>query len=405
MLYRPEDFEPLTDEPWDEDRIRAGIREIVDDTDAAFRGPKLLWRADDWDRWQCDEPAEDAVLRSCGRPLGARRPAATATTPRRGSISPRSRSRTLERHAAKPDFMASGFGRARAERESALLRASRGSCSSAFRLSHRAGRLADDAPPARPGEHRRTRPTRSCGALAGTLIAARLMLDWTQDARWREAWDESADGASRAPRFRRAVDAAAVRAYGRAISAPCTVSSETSWRSRRCSTRSVGRAALHRTSNAVLERAQRRRGRARELAAYDERGARAQDGRSSASQWCHGAPGVVCIGAPTTSTRSSSSPAPSSRGAPGAHGDERGSSICHGTAGNGYALLKAFARTGDERWLERARRFAVHALAQMRRQRTSRGRGRYSLWTGDLGVALYLADCLDARTAYPVLDA
>ena len=99
------------------------------------------------------------------------------------------------------------------------------------------------------------------------------------------------------------------------------------------------------------------------------------------------------------------SPARSSRGAAGAHRDEKGSSICHGTAGNGYALLKAFARTGDERWLERARRFAVHALAQMRRQRTSRGRGRYSLWTGDLGVALYLADCLDARTAYPVLDA
>jgi hypothetical protein len=41
----------------------------------------------------------------------------------------------------------------------------------------------------------------------------------------------------------------------------------------------------------------------------------------------------------------------------------------------------------------------------MRRQRSSRGRGRYSLWTGDLGVALYLADCLDSRTAYPVLDA
>ena len=53
----------------------------------------------------------------------------------------------------------------------------------------------------------------------------------------------------------------------------------------------------------------------------------------------------------------------------GAHRDAKGASICHGTAGNGYALLKAFARTGDERWLERARRFAVHALAQMRRQR------------------------------------
>ena len=47
----------------------------------------------------------------------------------------------------------------------------------------------------------------------------------------------------------------------------------------------------------------------------------------------------------------------------------------------------------------------MHALAQMRRQRSARGRGRYSLFTGDLGVALYLADCLDARTAYPVLDA
>jgi hypothetical protein len=40
MLYRPEDFEPLSEESWDEARIRAGIREIVDDTDGALRGPK-----------------------------------------------------------------------------------------------------------------------------------------------------------------------------------------------------------------------------------------------------------------------------------------------------------------------------------------------------------------------------
>ena len=80
---------------------------------------------------------------------------------------------------------------------------------------------------------------------------------------------------------------------------------------------------------------------------------------------------------------------------------KRGSSICHGTAGNGYALLKTFERTGDERWLDRARRFAVHALAQVRRQRSARGRGRYSLFTGDPGVALYLASCLDARCRVP----
>ena len=29
---------------------------------------------------------------------------------------------------------------------------------------------------------------------------------------------------------------------------------------------------------------------------------------------------------------------------------------------------------------------------------------RYSLWTGDVGVALFAADCLDANTRYPVLE-
>ena len=79
---------------------------------------------------------------------------------------------------------------------------------------------------------------------------------------------------------------------------------------------------------------------------------------------------------------------------------EKGPGICHGTAGNGYAFLKTFERTGDEEWLLRARRFAMHALEQVER----RGRGRYSLWTGDLGVALFAADCLEARTEYPVLE-
>jgi uncharacterized protein YyaL (SSP411 family) len=84
----------------------------------------------------------------------------------------------------------------------------------------------------------------------------------------------------------------------------------------------------------------------------------------------------------------------------GPHGREKGPGICHGTAGNGYAFLKAFERTGDERWLERARRFAVHALEQVR----ERGRGRYSLFTGDVGAALFAADCIDARAQYPIMD-
>ncbi len=84
---------------------------------------------------------------------------------------------------------------------------------------------------------------------------------------------------------------------------------------------------------------------------------------------------------------------------------DKGPGICHGTAGSGYALLKTFARTGDELWLERARRFCVHALRQVERARAEHGRGRYALWVGDVGVALYAAGCLEARAAYPVVDA
>ena len=88
----------------------------------------------------------------------------------------------------------------------------------------------------------------------------------------------------------------------------------------------------------------------------------------------------------------------------GAHQDEKGHGICHGTAGNGFALLKAFARTGDELWLERARRFAVHALAQAERIATASGRRRYSLFTGDVGTALFAAACLDGDTRFPIID-
>jgi hypothetical protein len=78
---------------------------------------------------------------------------------------------------------------------------------------------------------------------------------------------------------------------------------------------------------------------------------------------------------------------------------EKGSGLCHGTAGNGYALLKTFERTGDELWLDRARAFAVHALEQARSQPP-----RYSLFTGGVGAALFAQDCLDARPRFPVLD-
>jgi hypothetical protein len=46
----------------------------------------------------------------------------------------------------------------------------------------------------------------------------------------------------------------------------------------------------------------------------------------------------------------------------------------------------------------------MHAIAQVERDRADYGRGRYSLWTGDVGAALYLRSCLDADAPFPTLD-
>jgi hypothetical protein len=82
----------------------------------------------------------------------------------------------------------------------------------------------------------------------------------------------------------------------------------------------------------------------------------------------------------------------------------KGSNLCHGTGGNGYAFLKLYRRTRDARWLERARAFAMAAIAQCREARAMHGRGRYSLWTGDVGLAVYLRDCISGEPQFPTVD-
>ena len=115
-------------------------------------------------------------------------------------------------------------------------------------------------------------------------------------------------------------------------------------------------------------------------------------------QWCHGAPGIVATAAPYLDEELLLAGAELGWRA-GPPGLEKGPGICHGTAGNGYALLRTFDRTQDERWLDRARRFAMHALEQVERREP-----RYSLFTGDVGAALFASDCLDARARYPILE-
>ena len=82
----------------------------------------------------------------------------------------------------------------------------------------------------------------------------------------------------------------------------------------------------------------------------------------------------------------------------------KGGGLCHGTGGNGYAFLKLYRRTRDAIWLERARSFAMTAIRQYQEARSHFGRGRYSLWTGDVGLAIYLWDCLTAEPRFPTID-
>lgn len=121
-------------------------------------------------------------------------------------------------------------------------------------------------------------------------------------------------------------------------------------------------------------------------------------------QFCHGAPGFVIslAGFPGEALDDVLLGAGAATWAAGPLA--KGANLCHGTAGNGYAFLALYRRTGDRIWLERARAFAMHALAQVERDARAYGQLRYSLWTGDLGLAIYLWDCIRAQAQFPTLD-
>lgn len=118
-------------------------------------------------------------------------------------------------------------------------------------------------------------------------------------------------------------------------------------------------------------------------------------------QWCHGAPGIVVALANAPRNRALDALLLEGGELTWRAGPLRkGHGLCHGTAGNGYAFLKLHRRTRDAKWLDRARRFAMHAIAQYE----ARDAGRYTLFTGDLGLALYLRACIDVDERFPILD-
>ena len=379
MLYDPELHEPLTDEAWDEGRVRDAVARIVADADAAFDADRL-WPAEEWDVYMATPPLKNLYVGASGViwALDALRRRSLAETDIDLAAAA---TRTIEAWRELPDY--AQWDAVPDAAASALLTGESGPLIVGWRIAP-SSELADELF-ARVRENVGNAAVEIMWGAPGTMLAAQAMLEWTGEERWAEAWRENAESVWAA----RDDDGLWTnRLYGETFRSLTPVHGL------------VGnvlalrpdprREQLEReTAEALAGLAVREGG----LANWPTR-----EGRLKL-QWCSGAPGIV------SGTASYLEEELLLGGAEliwqaGPAGMEKGSGICHGTAGNGHAFLRVFERTGDEVWLERARRYATHALGQVER----RGQGRYSLWTGDVGVALYAADCIDGVSRYPVLE-
>jgi Lanthionine synthetase C-like protein len=348
--------------------VRDGIVAIVTDADAAF-DPDELWRAHDWDGYKAALPLKNLYVGAAGMVFALddlrRRGLAETTLDLPAVVQG-----ALERWRAEPDYV---DGEIFPEPAAAgLLTGEAGILLVACRLgldckgdlqSLIRENLANDAEDLMWGT-------------PGTLIAAAAM-----------GWDDLARESAAALASRRDADGL--------------------WTQRLWGTSFRGVGTIHGLAGNVLALLQVADARDEALradsAAALARAANREDGLANWSsdgklQWCAGAPGVV------SAARSYLDEELLLAGAElvwraGAPGEEKGHGICHGTSGNGFALLAAFERTQDELWLGRARRFAVHALAQ-----AVRTTSRYSLFTGGTGTALFAAACLEGDARYPVFE-
>ena len=390
MLYRPEAFEPLTDEPWAEQRVRRAIRAIVADADDALRGPRLLWKADAWDRWHGTSPMKNLYVGAAGVLWALEELRTRGHAETRLDLADLA-SRTLELSRERPDYI-KGW-KLPEPRESSLFHGETGILVVAWRLAP-SDELADDL-------YERVRANVDNEAeevmwgTPGTLIAAQAMLAWTGEERWRDAWHESAE----ALWARRDGEGLwTQRLYGqeaRSLTPPHGLVGNVQALLPLLDEERQGE--LKRQSNELLARTAVVEDGLANWPPREGLELPASDGQIRV-QWCAGAPGIVIAAADYLDEELLLAGAELAWQA-GPPGMEKGPGICHGTAGNGYAFLKVFERTGDERWLDRARRFTMHALSQVERRPR-----RYSLWTGDAGVALFAADCLEGRSRYPVLE-
>jgi Lanthionine synthetase C-like protein len=391
MLYRPDAFEPLTRKSWNAGRVADAIGAIVADADVAYRGPKLFWKAAAWDKWQATSPMKNLYVGTAGVLWALdelRRRAHAESQLDLADLAVRN----VELSRARPDI--GKWVKLPGPPESGFMTGESGILLVAYRLAPRPEFA--DALLARVRANVETDTNEIMWGAPGTLIVSRLMHEWTGDQRWRAVRDDTAE----AVLARRESNGLWTgRLYGqevKGLTPPHGVVGNV--QALRPVLNAKRRGVLERDTAAILARTAIRENGLANWPPRDRPTLPGPDGQIRV-QWCAGAPGMVAAAWDymdedllLAGAELAWKTGPSSL--------EKGPGICHGTAGNGYAFLKAFARTGDELWLERARKFAVHALEQVERLP-----GRYSLWTGGVGVALYAAACIDERTDYPFFDA
>jgi len=379
VLYQPDAHVPLVENRWNPARARAAIREIVEDTEAAFEGG--------WPNHPRDEEGERRLRTVYLGAAGVVQ--ALDLLQRRGLVELRHDYVPFLEQGYEPDFP-------EADHERSLWMGETGIRLALHRLApseENANRLAELVAANARDERREL-----MWGSPGTMLAARALHELTGEARWLELWCESAawlrgqwDPATNlwTQHLYSMVEQFIGPAHG---FAGCVVA-----------LLPEADDELHRRAAGVMRRHAVEEDGLANWPPTSSEGLMSRRGQVRV-QWCHGAPGIVaslCPVAPTDDEHERLLLAGGEltwRAGPLA----KGANLCHGTAGNGYAFLALFERTGDELWLDRARAFAMHALAQVARERAELGRGRYTLWTGDPGTALYLADCVGGSGGLPL---
>ncbi len=363
-LWRLSEHEPLAGAEWDEARVEEAIASIVADAETAYDGVRWPFHPAD----EVDDGPSNVYLGVAGMAWALHELGSTGWGDAVVAA--------LERYRAAPEGgeFAHAPGYLAGECGIALV---------AYRLTGDTG-LAD-----RVHElvlaNRGTAWNEILWGAPGSLLAAEAMLVWTGESRWEKAWEEVADSVEEA----RDADGLWTQTIRREF-------------------RFLG--VAHGFAGNVRALANRRpvEGIDEVLAAYALRDgdlANWLPGEGSLPdeirvQWCHGAPGIVAaLGDVMDEELALAGGELTWRAGPLA----KGSNLCHGTAGNAYAFLVLHRRTGAELWLDRARAFAMHAIGQVEQERAELGRGRYSLFTGDVGVALFLRHLLEGEDRFPTM--